>query len=353
MRALDTGSRIQELLLELGLDAADPNARTLAQEKLGLPEAEAEEFFGHGPLKDLLADDAVTEILVNGPSEIWAERSGQLVRVELSFRNEESLRRYTRRLLAQAGRKVDHQVPFADAVLADGSRLHVAIPPIARRGYCLSIRKFSRTPWTLARLEASGALSAKANQVLRELVGARKNILVAGGTGCGKTSLLGALLGEAGSSERIVLLEDIAEIKAGHPHLVGLEARPANQEGEGEMNLKRLLRESLRMRPDRLVVGECRGAEALDLLLALNTGHYGSMATIHANSPREALARLEALALLAGENLREGSVKSLVAGSIQYVAQLARTTEGRKLVSLVEIKGVDGDRYLLKEHALT
>jgi pilus assembly protein CpaF len=344
---------IQEFLFERGLDASSPDARELVGAELNLSEPELEEYFGHGPLAAFFTDESVTEILVNGPAEIWVERNGTLERIALNFKNEESLRRYIRRLLSQAGRKVDLQAPFADAVLADGSRLHVAGPPIAKRGYCLSIRKFSKCPWSLARLEASGSLTAKSSALLRSLVKNRKNILVAGGTGTGKTSLLGALLGEVAVSERTVLLEDIAEIKANHSHLISLEARPANQEGEGEINLKRLLREALRMRPDRLVVGECRGAEALDLLLALNTGHHGSMATIHANSPREALARLETLALLAAENLREGAVKSLVAGSVQFVAQLARTENGRKLVSLAEIKGVDGEKYLLKELDLT
>lgn len=353
MRSRESIAAIQEFLLARGLEASDPYAMAAVREELKVGESELEEFFGHGPLAPLLADELVTEILVNGQDEIWVEKSGNLILSGAKFSGEESLRRYVRRLLAQAGRKVDHQAPFADASLPCGSRLHVAAPPVAKHGYCLSIRKFSSSPWTLARLEESGALTKKSAALLESIVCSRQNILVAGGTGTGKTSLLGALLGRVGMAERTILLEDISEIRAHHAHLISLEARPPNQEGEGEITLKRLLREALRMRPDRLVVGECRGPEALDLLLALNTGHHGSMATIHANSPREALARLETLAMLAAENLREGAVKSLVAGSIQFVAQLARTENGRRLVSLAEIKGVDGGRYLLKELELT
>ena len=337
------------LLLERGLNPDTDEGRPLVRQVFTASENEIEEFFGHGPLADPLGDPAVTEILVNGPAEIWLERDGKLSRAPGAFSSEESLRRYVRRLLASRGRKVDQREPFADAKLDCGSRLHVAGPPIACRVYCLSIRKFSALPWNFDRLQAQGTLSARAAQFLAEAVAARKNILVAGGTGSGKTSLLGALLSAADPAERIILLEDVAEIRAEHPHLIPLEARPANQEGEGRVDLRRLLRESLRMRPERLVVGECRGPEALDLLLALNTGHPGSMATIHANSPREALSRLETLASLASDNLRDSVVKALVCGSVQLVLQMERTPNGRRLTRAAEIRGVDGGAYLLKE----
>ncbi|MGZ3712122.1 MAG: CpaF family protein, partial [Bdellovibrionota bacterium] len=243
----NAASEIQGFLLDRGLDASSPEVRSLVRAELNVADVELEEFFGHGPLANFLLDESVTEILVNGHEEIWVERAGKLEKSPLGFGSEESLRRYARRLLSQAGRKVDHQAPFADATMADGSRLHVAAPPVAKKGFCLSIRKFSAKPWTLERLVSGAALNEKSAGILRGLVQSRKNILVAGGTGTGKTSLLGALLGEVNASERTVLLEDIAEIKSGHPHLIGLEARPPNQEGEGEINLKRLLREALRM----------------------------------------------------------------------------------------------------------
>jgi pilus assembly protein CpaF len=227
--------------------------------------------------------------------------------------------------------------------------VHVAAPPISRRGLCLSLRKPAREPWTLDRFVAGGAMSAAAAALLRGFVLEKRNIFVCGGTGSGKTSLLGGLLAEVPFHQRIIALEDVAELRVNHPHFLAMEARPANQEGEGALPLSRLLRESLRMRPDRLVIGECRGAEALELLMALNTGHGGSLGTIHANSPRDALHRLETLALLAAENLREGAVKSLVASSIHVVVHLEKGSAGRRLTGISEVKGVEGGTYLLRE----
>jgi pilus assembly protein CpaF len=344
--------RIQTLLSDRGISALDGGAIALARGETGASETELEEFFGHGPLRALIDDETVTEVLVNGPGEIWAERDGRLARAEGAFASEESLRRYVRRLLGPHGRKVDPRAPFADAVIEGGIRVHVAAPPISRRGLCLSLRKPAREPWTLDRFVAGGAMSAAAAGLLRGFVLEKRNIFVCGGTGSGKTSLLGALLGEAPAHQRILALEDVAELRVNHPHFLALEARPANQEGEGALPLSRLLRESLRMRPDRLVIGECRGAEALDLLMALNTGHGGSLGTIHANSPRDALHRLETLALLAAENLREGAVKSLVASSIHVVAHLERGPTGRRLTGISEVKGVEGGTYLLREAKL-
>jgi len=341
--------RIQNLLAERGLSASDTSAISLGRAELHSSELEIEEYFGHGPLKPLFDDESVTEILVNGPEEIWFEREGRLHRYAAGFVGEESLRRYARRLLSTHGRKVDQRSPFADAVLVGGVRLHVAVPPISRKGICLSIRKPPRKPWTLDGLEKTGAFGAPVTSVLKALVKDRKNIFVCGGTGSGKTSLLSALLGEANPCERILALEDVAEIRVEHPHFLSLEARPANQEGEGELPLPRLLREALRMRPDRLVMGECRGPEALDLLMALNTGHLGSMGTIHSNSPRDALQRLEVLALLAAENLRESALRSLIASCIHAVIHLERSGEGRRISAISEVKGVDGGNYMLKE----
>jgi len=342
--------RIQGMLAERGLSLTDAAAPELARELLSSSDGEIEEFFGHGPLRPLFDDDRVTEILVNGPGEIWAEKNGALTRADGGFSNEESLRRYARRLLSSHGRKADQRTPFADAVLAGGIRVHVAVPPISRKGICLSIRKPSREAWTLDSLEKAGAFPANMKATLRGLVKDRKNIFVCGGTGTGKTSLLSALLAEAGPAERILALEDVAELRVGHPHFLSLEARPANQDGEGELPLPKLLREALRMRPDRIVMGECRGAEALDLLMALNTGHPGSMGTIHSNSARDALQRLELLALLSAENLREGALRSLIASCIHVVVHLERTPGGgRRISSIAEVKGVDGGTFLLRE----
>ncbi len=345
--------RIQDLLNERGLSAGDGAARLLARAETNASEDELEEFFGHGPLRALLNDETVTEILVNGPEEIWFEKAGSLRAHPGKFSGEESLRRYVRRILAPQARKVDPRAPFADAILADGVRVHVAVPPVAKRGICLSLRKPARDPWTLTRLQEVGALDAKGADLLRQLVAAKKNIFVCGGTGTGKTSLLSAFLHEVDAGERILALEDVAEIRVCHPHFLSLEARSANQEGEGEISLTRLLREALRMRPDRLVIGECRGTEALDLLMALNTGHKGSFGTIHANSARDALHRLETLALLAAENLRESALRNLIASAVQVVVFLERTEGGRKIASLAEVRGVDGGNYLLKETKLS
>ncbi|HEY8278766.1 MAG TPA: ATPase, T2SS/T4P/T4SS family [Bdellovibrionota bacterium] len=302
----------------------------------------------HGSLQKYLSDPNVNEVLVNGPGRIWVERNGRLQLTEEKF-SEDSLRRYVRRLLSSQGRKVDQLTPFANAVVDGGVRVHVAIPPVSRQGTCLSLRKASESPWTLSRLESTGSVKATVAAQLRAFVSEGKNIFVCGGTGSGKTSLLGALLSEVPAQERILALEDVAEIRAEHPHFLALEARPSNQEGEGCLPLSLLLREALRMRPDRLVVGECRGPEAADLLMALHTGHRGSMATIHANSARDALHRLETLALLASQNLRESALKYLVAACIQVVIHLERGTQGRRIASIAEVKGVEGANYLLRE----
>jgi pilus assembly protein CpaF len=339
---------IQAILSQKGLSPFDAGSPSAARE-LGVSEQELEEFFGHGPLRALIDDETVTEILVNGPGTIWFERDGQLKRWDGVFSGEEALRRYVRRLLAPRGRKADPASPFADAVLDQGVRVHVAVPPISRAGICLSIRKPPCAPWTLARLEAEGSLSSGAASKLRELVASRRNIFVCGGTGSGKTSLLSALIGEACASERIIALEDAAELRSLHPHFLSLEARPPNQEGEGALPLSRLLREALRMRPDRLVIGECRGSEALDLLLALHTGHRGSMGTIHSSSARDALGRLELLALLAASNLSEHGVKSLIASCIQAVVHLERIGGRRRVSTIAELRGVDAGTYLLRE----
>lgn len=343
---------IQNLLMSRGVGAGDPGARDLVRQELEVEERVLEEFFGDGPLADLLVDREISELLVNGRGEIWVERGTGLTRTGRTFSSEEALRLYARRLLSARGRKVDQLSPFADCVTGEGNRVHVVIAPVSKQGTCLSIRKPRLEGWSLGALAGQGAMSPACEAYLRAAVLERKNLFVCGGTGTGKTSLLGALISEAPASERMLCLEDISEIRSTHPHLLQLEARPPNQEGEGEQSLRRLLQESLRMRPDRLIVGECRGAEALDLLMALNTGHAGSMGTIHANSARDALSRLELLALLGSGNLREGAVKSLIASAVQIVIFLEKGGGRRRIAGVAEVKGVDSGCYLLKEMKL-
>lgn len=344
---------IQQALAERGLSLSDLASVEVARRELGAGDEELEELFGHGPIRSLLEDPEVTEILLNGPGEIWAERAGTLQRVGGSFSSEESLRRYVRRLLAPHGRKVDPRAPFADAVIENGIRVHVAVPPVSKKGICVSLRKPPGEPWSLVRLVERGAMTEATASFLREAVLARRNIFVCGGTGTGKTSLLGALLGEIPPEERVLALEDVAELRVPRAHFLSLEARAANQEGEGEICLSRLLREALRMRPDRLVIGECRGVEALDLVMALHTGHRGSFGTIHANSPRDALQRLEMLVLLAAENLRESAVKTLISSAVQLVVFVERGAAGRRVASIAEVRGVEGSQYLLRDIKLS
>jgi pilus assembly protein CpaF len=346
------GNELADILAHLGAEGlalSSPGAVSSLRDKFSLSDAEFSLLFGQGPLQGLLEDETVTEILVNGPEKIWAERGGLLEEQNLSFPDSEWLKLWVRRVLSEKGRKVDHSSPFADCILADGSRLHVALPPISQAGLCLSLRKFSRFPWSLEEMETKGSLTSTLREYLRGAVRERKNIFVCGGTGSGKTSLLSALLAEANRNERLLALEDVAEIRVDHPHFLSLEARPANQEGLGEVSLHRLLREALRMRPDRLVIGECRGTEAFDVLMALNTGHAGSMGTIHANSPRDALRRLETLALLRSQNLSADALRSLIVGAVQVLVQVERGKSGRRVSAVAELKGSEDGRYLLRE----
>lgn len=342
-------SEIVSFLGEEGLSLSSPAAPNLVQEKFSLDEDRMRALFANGPLEPLLADASITEILVNGFNTIFVEREGKIEASGVSFLGDDWLRLWVKRILAEQNRRIDQASPFADATLSDGSRVHIAFPPIAKSGVCVSIRKSSPIPWTLDRLSRNGSYSPHHLKFLLEAIRQRKNVFISGGTGSGKTSLLSALLSECSPAERIVALEDIAELRPNHPHFLSLESRSANQEGRGEIPIHRLLREALRMRPDRLVVGECRGAEALDVLMALNTGHSGSMATIHANSPRDALRRLETLALLKSENLSETALRNLILGAVNVVVQLSRANGKREICSIAEVKGLDAGTLLLRE----
>jgi pilus assembly protein CpaF len=316
-----------------------------------LPDAERSELAarvvrlatGLGPLEPLLADKAVDEVMVNGPGDVWVERGGRLERTAIRFGGEGELMHSIERILAPLGRRVDEASPVCDARLADGSRVNVVIPPLALSGPCLTIRKFRRHGFSLEDLVANGTLAAPLASMLADCVRARASILVSGGTGSGKTTTLGALSAAIPDGERIVTIEDAAELRLRQHHVVRLESRPPNVEGRGEVTIRALVRNALRMRPDRIVVGEVRGAEALDMLMALNTGHEGSLTTVHANSPEDALRRVETLALMAGLGLPHEAVREQVASALQLVVHQARTPSGaRRVESVAEVVRVAG-----------
>ena len=310
----------------------------------------ADEALGLGPLEALLADRDVSEIMVLDAQTIYVERAGRTELSACQFTDDERVRAVIERIVTPLGRRVDESSPLVDARLADGSRVNVVIPPIALRGSCITIRKFSRKPFDLAALCEHGALSEAMARFLVRTVQAKKNIVIAGGTGSGKTTLLNVLSAAIPDHERIVTIEDAAELRLCQPHIVSLEARPANMEGKGEISIRDLVRNALRMRPDRIVVGECRGGEALDMLQAMNTGHDGSLTTTHANSPREALARLETLALMAGVGLPQQAIREQISKSVQMLVQQTRLSDGsRKVTAIVELDGLDdAGRYQLR-----
>lgn len=296
---------------------------------LDLAENMRRELIGAGPLEPLLADPQVTDVLVNGPDEVWWDRGAGLERTTVRWSGRDPVRRLAQRLAAACGRGLDDAHPFVDARLPDGTRLHAILPPIARRGPCLSLRTFRRRAFTPDELVAAGTLIAPVAEVLRCIVRARLAYLVTGGTGSGKTTMLAALLGQVPAGERIVVVEDAAELAPDHPHVVGLATRLANAEGAGEVTLRDLVRQALRMRPDRIVVGECRGAEVAELLSALNTGHDGGAGTLHANTPADVPARLAALGLLGG--LTSEALHAQVRAALQVVLHLRRAPGGRVL----------------------
>jgi pilus assembly protein CpaF len=300
------------------------------------------ELIGAGPLDSLLREPGVTDVLVNGPGQVWVDRGGGLERAAVTFDDDRELRRLAVRLAAAAGRRLDDAMPCADVRLAGGVRLHAVLPPIASGGVCLSFRVPRRRPFTLPELVAVGTMAAPAAELLDRLVGARLAFLVTGGTGSGKTTVLASLLGRADRGDRIVLIEDSAELNPDHPHVVRLEARLPNVEGAGAVGLQSLVREALRMRPDRIVVGEVRGAECVDLLAALNVGHDGGAGTLHANSVGDVPARIEALCTVAG--LGRDAVHSQLAAGLQAVVHLRRGRDGYRRLDAIGVfeRGRDG-----------
>jgi pilus assembly protein CpaF len=309
-----------------------------------------DEAVGLGPLEALLEDDSITEIMVNRHDEIYIERRGRLERHSGSFTSDRAVLGVIERIVTPIGRRIDESSPMVDARLKDGSRVNAIIPPLAIKGPALSIRKFGRKVLTDADLLAFGALSPQMAAFMRICVEQRKNILISGGTGSGKTTLLNVLSNFIPDGERIITIEDAAELRLAHSHLISLEARPPNAEGRGQIAIRDLVKNALRMRPDRIVVGECRGGEALDMLQAMNTGHDGSLTTLHANSPRDALARLETLVLMAGMDLPLTAIREQIASAIDLVIQQARVPDGRRVVTaIVEVAGTESGRIQIQE----
>lgn len=317
---------------------------------LAVVDALHRETVGAGPLERLLRTEGVTDVLVNGPAEVYVDRGAGLERTDVVFDDDAAVRRLAQRLAAAAGRRLDDASPFVDVRLPDGTRLHAVLSPLARPGTALSLRVPARRAYSLDELAERGAFTAEMGALLTAVVRARVAFLVTGGTGTGKTTLLAAMLGEVPDDERVVVVEDASELRPLHPHLVALEARPANVEGAGAVVLRDLVRQALRMRPDRLVVGEVRGAEVVDLLGALNTGHEGGCGTLHANSPRDVPARIEALAMAAG--MPRAAVHSQLGAALDVVVHVARDQKGRRHVAEVARVGGAGDGTVRCETAL-
>ncbi|MDC8760493.1 CpaF family protein [Janthinobacterium fluminis] len=308
------------------------------------------EMLGFGPLEPLLADPGVSDILVNTHNKVYVERAGRLELTDVSFHDNAHLMKIIEKIVSRVGRRVDESSPMVDARLPDGSRVNAIIPPLAVDGPILSIRRFSANPLTVANLLENKSLTPPMVQVLQALGQAKINILISGGTGSGKTTLLNVLSGSIPANERIVTIEDAAELQMRQPHVVRLETRPPNIEGKGEVTQRALVRNALRMRPDRIILGEVRGAEALDMLQAMNTGHEGSLATIHSNTPRDALSRLENMVGMAGVNLTPRATRQQICSAVTVVMQVSRLTDGaRKLVSVQEITGMEGDIIAMHE----
>jgi pilus assembly protein CpaF len=320
-------------------------ARVLSRaERQRLFEQIVSEILGLGPLEPLIADPTITEIMVNGAKNIYVEREGKILRTNAIFESDEHLMRIIEKIVAPLGRRIDESSPYVDARLQDGSRVNAVIPPISLIGPILTVRKFFKIPLTVEKLIELGSVSPEAMELLKACVIAKLNLLISGGTGTGKTTFLNVLSGFIPNDERIITVENAAELQLRQEHVVTLESRPPNIEGRGEITIQDLVINTLRMRPDRIVVGECRGPEAFDMLQAMNTGHEGSMTTVHANSGRDALARLENMVLMAGMELPHRAIREQIASALNIIIQLERLRDGsRKVVSIAEVQGMEGD----------
>jgi pilus assembly protein CpaF len=335
--------KLQEVLEEedTPLSAAD-RQRLIAET--------TDDILGYGPIEPFLRDETVTEVMVNRHDVIYVEREGKIFRVDARFLDDSHLRRTIDKIVGQVGRRIDESSPYVDARLPDGSRVNAAIPPIAIDGPCLTVRKFARDPYQAEDLISFGTLSSKVARLMEACVRGRINILVSGGTGAGKTTTLNVLSSFIPDGERIITIEDSAELRLLQPHVVRMEARPPNIEGKGQVAIRDLVRNSLRMRPDRIVVGEVRGGEALDMLQAMNTGHDGSISTVHSNSPRDVIARLETMCLMAGMDLPVRAIREQVASAIQLIVHQSRLKDGtRRITHVTEVVGMEGDVITLQD----
>lgn len=334
---------VRRLLEEQGVALNAVEYQRLVEELL-------DEVLGLGPLEPLLKDPTVSDILVNTYSQVYVERFGQLERTAAGFKDDRHLIRIIQKIVSAVGRRVDESQPWVDARLADGSRVNALVPPCAVDGPLLSIRKFAKIPYTIERLIENGSMTDEIAELMEMVVRSRLNVLVSGGTGSGKTTMLNALSSVISNNERIVTIEDTAELQLQQEHLGRMESRPANMEGTGEVNTRDLLRNALRMRPDRIIVGEVRGGEVLDMLQAMNTGHDGSMTTVHANTPRDALTRLEHMVGMTGLDIPLNSLRSQVASALDVILQVQRFSDGRRrVVSIQEIVGTEGDIIAMQE----
>jgi len=347
VRREDVRREVSQLLEELVVGESAPMN---LQEREHLSKEILDEVFGLGPLEPLLADPSVSDILVNTYKKVYVERKGLLEATPVQFRDDAHLMSIIDRIVSAIGRRVDEASPMVDARLPDGSRVNAIIPPLSVDGPCLSIRRFGREPLTADDLIAGNTLTAPMLELLQGCVKARLNILISGGTGAGKTTLLNILSSYVSDRERIVTIEDAAELHLHQPHVVRLETRPPNIEGKGAIYQRQLLINTLRMRPDRIIIGEVRGEEALDMLQAMNTGHDGSLTTIHANSPRDALSRLQTMVAMSSLNIPDAAVRRQIASAIDVVVQATRLSDGtRKLMNLTEITGMEGDVVTMQD----
>jgi pilus assembly protein CpaF len=343
----DLTPRVRRLVTEQLAAEDTPFSPT---ERARLERQIADDILGYGPLEPFLHDPSVTEIMVNGYDQLYIERSGKIEETEAAFLDDAHLLRIIDRIVSQVGRRIDEASPMVDARLPDGSRVNAIIPPLALRGPSLTIRKFAGNALSLADLVGLGTLNEQASDFLAQCVRGKLNILISGGTGTGKTTLLNAVSAFVPTAERIVTVEDAAELRLLQRHVVSLESRPPNIEGEGEVRIRDLVRNALRMRPDRIIVGEVRGAETLDMLQAMNTGHDGSLTTVHANSARDALHRLEMLVLMAGVELPVKAVREQIAGGFDLLVHIARLVDGsRRVTQITEISGMEGDVITLQD----
>jgi pilus assembly protein CpaF len=342
---------VRRQIEELFGKIADEEGLALTRaERVRMLEQITDEILGLGPMEPLLRDETITEVMVNGPQQVYIEREGKLELTNVTFQNDEHVMRIIQRIIAPIGRRVDESSPMVDARLADGSRVNAIIPPLSLVGPVITIRKFSATPFTVDDLIRFGTATPEMFEFLEACVKARLNIFVAGGTGSGKTTMLNILSSFIPDDERIVTIEDAAELQLRQEHVITLEARPSNIEGKGAIPIRELVRNALRMRPDRIVVGECRSGEALDMLQAMNTGHDGSMSTGHANTPRDMLSRLETMVLMAGMDLPLRAIREQISSAVDLIVHQNRLKDGsRKIVNITEVQGMEGDVIVMQD----